>query len=61
VPSKKKHDQPPLLYADAIDIPVLFRDGPGGRTKGKWRQDDPAAWTGTGFPSDDGWYLPTTT
>ncbi|MEU3294301.1 gamma-glutamyltransferase [Streptomyces longwoodensis] len=61
MPSKKKHDQPPLLYADAIDIPVLFRDGPGGRTKGKWRQDDLAAWTGAGFPSDDGWYLPTTT
>ncbi|MFA7763712.1 gamma-glutamyltransferase [Streptomyces sp. NRRL S-448] len=61
MPSKNKHDQPPLLYADAIDIPVLFRDGPGGRTKGEWRQDDLAAWEGTGFPDKDGWYLPTTT
>ncbi|MFF3556123.1 gamma-glutamyltransferase [Streptomyces tsukubensis] len=46
---------------DAIDVPVLFRDGPGGRTREQWRRTDHAEWTGTGFPPADGWYLPTTT
>ncbi|MFF9089942.1 gamma-glutamyltransferase [Streptomyces sp. NPDC014991] len=58
---KKKPDQPPPLAADAVDIPVLFRAGPGGRTKGEWRRHDLAAWQHTGFPDADGWYLPTTT
>ncbi|MGW0771843.1 gamma-glutamyltransferase [Streptomyces sp. NPDC002676] len=59
--SEKKHDQPPPFAADAVDIPVLFRDGPGGRTKGEWRRDDLASWQATRFPDVDGWYLPTTT
>jgi hypothetical protein len=61
VPVKNTKDQKPLRYPDAIDIPVLFRDGPGGRTRGEWRRKDHAAWTGTAFPSSNGWYLPTTT
>ncbi|MCX0246571.1 gamma-glutamyltransferase [Streptomyces drozdowiczii] len=61
VPSKKQHDQQPLLHPDAIDIPVLFRDGPGGRTRGEWRRKDHAEWTGPAFPASNGWYLPTTT
>lgn len=61
MPSKNKHDQQPLLYADAIDIPVLFRDGPGGRTRSEWRRKDHAEWTGPAFPASNGWYLPTTT
>ncbi|WP_145825880.1 gamma-glutamyltransferase [Streptomyces sp. T12] len=61
VPVENTKDQKPLKYPDAIDIPVLFRDGPGGRTRNEWRRKDHAAWTGTSFPSSNGWYLPTTT
>lgn len=61
VPVENTEDQKPLQYPDAIDIPVLFRDGPGGRTRSEWRRKNHAAWIGTAFPSSDGWYLPTTT
>ncbi|GAA2255036.1 hypothetical protein GCM10010232_50390 [Streptomyces amakusaensis] len=62
MPAKKKtKDLKPPRYRDAIDIPVLFRDGPGGRTRRGWRRTDHDEWTGVGFPSKDGWYLPTTT
>ncbi|MEU3556387.1 gamma-glutamyltransferase [Streptomyces fragilis] len=61
MPAKNTKDQKPLRYVDAIDIPVLFRDVPGGRTRSEWRRNDHAAWTGTSFPSSNGWYLPTTT
>ncbi|MGQ4332957.1 gamma-glutamyltransferase [Streptomyces hayashii] len=61
MPAKNVKDQKPLQYPDAIDIPVLFRDGPGGRTRSEWRRKDHSAWNGTTFPSSDGWYLPTTT
>ncbi|MFE3022286.1 gamma-glutamyltransferase [Streptomyces sp. NPDC059256] len=57
--NSSNHKQP--RYLDAIDVPVLFRDGPGGRTRGQWRRADHAEWPGAGFPPKDGWYLPTTT
>ncbi|MFI1885957.1 gamma-glutamyltransferase [Streptomyces jumonjinensis] len=60
-PKKKTKDLKPPRYRDAIDIPVLFRDGPGGRTRREWRRTDHGEWKGVGFPSKDGWYLPTTT
>ncbi|MEU3601566.1 gamma-glutamyltransferase [Streptomyces sp. NPDC006798] len=59
VTNSSTHQQP--RYLDAVDVPVLFRAGPGGRTRQQWRRTDHAEWPGTGFPATDGWYLPTTT
>ncbi|MEU1591267.1 gamma-glutamyltransferase [Streptomyces sp. NPDC005708] len=55
-------DAPPLVYADSVDIPVLFRDGPAKRPYKKWRTAAHSAWLSPGaFPAANGWYLPTTT
>ncbi|MYS22498.1 hypothetical protein GA0115240_142152 [Streptomyces sp. DvalAA-14] len=51
-----------MVYADSVDIPVLFRDGPAKRPYRQWRTAAHGAWSSPGtFPESDGWYLPTTT
>lgn len=55
-------DAPPPVYADSVDIPVLFRDGPARRPYKKWRTATAGRWLSPGaFPESDGWYLPATT
>ncbi|MEV5155869.1 gamma-glutamyltransferase [Streptomyces werraensis] len=55
-------DAPPLVYADSVDIPVLFRDGPAKRPFKQWRTARHQPWATPGaFPDKDGWYAPTTT
>ncbi|NJQ03305.1 gamma-glutamyltransferase [Streptomyces sp. PLAI1-29] len=56
------NDAPPPVYADSLDIPVLFRDGPARRPYPQWRTAPHAPWdTAAAFPAGDGWYAPTTT
>ncbi|WP_333769196.1 gamma-glutamyltransferase [Streptomyces sp. IBSBF 2435] len=60
-PSNHTPDIGALNYDDRIDVPVLLRDGPGGRPWKKWRTGKAQAWERPGLPDTDGWYLPTTT
>lgn len=55
------NDAAPPVYADSLDIPVLFRDGPARRPHPQWRTAPHAPWNSTAFPASDGWYAPTTT
>ncbi len=55
-------DAPPPVYADSLDIPVLFRDGPARRPFPQWRTAWHLAWgSAAAFPASDGWYAPTST
>lgn len=60
VDPEEQNDLEPISYDDAIDVPVLIRDGPGGRPWKKWRTAPHEPWQGHEFPKN-GWYLPTTT
>lgn len=55
------NDAPPPVYADSIDVPVLFRSGPARRPHPQWRTAQHAPWEATGLPPSNGWYIPTTT
>ncbi|MCA2182150.1 hypothetical protein LDL08_38920 [Nonomuraea glycinis] len=55
-------DEPPLIYADSFDVPVLFRNGPAKKPRRQWRTAKHKPWVGSaGFPATGGWYVPTAT
>ncbi|MEU4234260.1 hypothetical protein AB0F17_59140 [Nonomuraea sp. NPDC026600] len=55
-------DEPPLIYADSFDVPVLFRNGPARKPTRQWRTAKHELWARSGgFPAIDGWYVSTTT
>jgi len=55
-------DEPPLIYDDSFDVPVLLRDEPAGKPRRQWRTAMQKPWVASGgFPPTDGWYISTTT